>query len=178
MVVTLIGYRGSGKSAVARPLAEKLGWKWVDADAVIEEAAGRTIREIFVAEGEAGFRRREREAVSALLKHDKLVLAAGGGAVLNADTRREMKAAGPVVWLQASVATLAARIAGDKTTSARRPDLAGGGIEEITRLLAERKPLYRECALFTIYTDNLSVAEIVERISVAVGNWQNADYTI
>jgi shikimate kinase len=167
MVITLIGYRGSGKSTVAQGLATRLGWEWVDADTVIEEEAGRTIREIFAAEGEPGFRRRERDVLNRHLQRAGLVLAAGGGAVLNADTRREMRVAGPVVWLQASVAVLAKRIAEDPTTGARRPNLAGGGTDEIARLLAEREPLYRECASHTIYTDNLSVAEIVERIAVA-----------
>jgi shikimate kinase len=169
MVITLIGYRGSGKSSVAQALAGQAGWDWIDADAAIEEAAGRTIREIFVAEGESGFRRRERETLAGLLARDRLIVAAGGGAILNADTRREMKAAGPVVWLQASVAVLARRIAEDPTTAARRPDLAGGGTDEIARLLAEREPLYRECASHTVYTDNLSVTEIAGRIATAVG---------
>jgi len=169
MVITLIGYRGSGKSTVAQALAEPAGWNWIDADAAIEQAAGRTIREIFAAEGEMGFRRRERETISGLLVRERLIVAAGGGAILNADTRREMKAAGPVVWLQASVAVLARRIADDPTTAARRPDLAGGGTDEIARLLAEREPLYRECASHTVYTDNLSVAEIAGRIATAVG---------
>ena len=65
MIITLIGYRGSGKTAVARPLAERLGdgWAWIDADSVIEERAGRSIREIFEAEGEAGFRLREADVM-------------------------------------------------------------------------------------------------------------------
>jgi shikimate kinase len=169
MLITLIGYRGSGKSTVAQHLATRLGWDWIDADDVIEKSAGRTIREIFATEGESGFRRRERDALAGLLKGENLVLAAGGGAVLNADTRRKMQAAGPVVWLQASVSVLSARIAADPTTAQRRPNLAGGGTDEIARLLAEREPLYRECASYTIETDNLSVAEIVDRIAVATG---------
>jgi shikimate kinase len=169
MLITLIGYRGSGKSTVAEALAARLGWDWIDVDRVVEESAGQTIREIFAAEGESGFRRRERETIAGLLKRDNFVLAAGGGAILNADSRREMQAAGPVVWLQASVNVLEARIAADPATAERRPNLAGGGTNEIARLLAEREPLYRECASHTIYTDNLSVAEIVERIAVAAG---------
>jgi shikimate kinase len=169
MVITLIGYRGSGKSSVAQALAAQAGWDWIDADAAIEKAAGRTIREIFAAEGEPGFRRRERETLAGLLARDRLIVAAGGGAILNAETRREMKAAGPVVWLQASVAVLAKRIAEDPTTAARRPDLAGGGTDEIARLVAAREPLYRECASHTVYTDNLSVAEIASRIASAAG---------
>ncbi len=169
MLITLIGYRGSGKSTVAQALAARLGWDWIDADDVIEESAGCTICEIFASEGESGFRRREREALAGLLQGQKRVLAAGGGAILNADTRREMKGAGPVVWLRASVSVLSARIAADPTTARRRPNLIGGGTDEVARLLAEREPLYRECASHTIYTDNLSVPEIVERIAVATG---------
>src|SRR6185369_11029470 len=150
MVITLIGYRGSGKSTVAAPLAERLGWSWIDADAVIEQRAGCSIREIFAAEGEPGFRRRERDVLSELLRGDKLVIAAGGGAILSAETRADMRAAGPVVWLRASVETLAARIAGDATTAERRPNLVSGGVQEICDLLAFREPLYRECATIVI----------------------------
>lgn len=164
MIITLIGYRGSGKSTVAAPLAARLGWSWIDADAVIEERAGCTIREIFQAEGEPGFRRREREVISELLGKEQLVLAAGGGAILNAETRSDMRNAGPVVWLRAAVATLAARIAGDATTAERRPNLAAGGIREIEELLAAREPLYRECATLIVETDGLTADEIVTRI--------------
>lgn len=169
MVITLIGYRGSGKTTVAQSLAARLGWSWIDADAVVEEAAGCTIKEIFAAHGESGFRDRERRAIAELLTRDKLVLAAGGGAILNPQTRHEMKAAGPVVWLQASVARLAARIESDPATAGRRPNLAGGGIDEISRLLAEREPLYRECASLCIDTDTLDVSDIAERIAIAAG---------
>jgi len=169
MIVTLIGYRGSGKSTVARELSSRLGWEWIDADALIEEAAGRSIREIFATDGEPAFRRLERQTLASLTMRENLVVAAGGGAVLDADTRREIKTAGPVVWLQASVGVLETRINADPATAARRPNLAGGGTAEITRLLAEREPLYRECASHTIFTDKLSVAEIAERIAIAIG---------
>jgi shikimate kinase len=75
-----------------------------------------------------------------------------------------MKAAGPVVWLRASIPVLAARIAADATTAARRPNLAGGGIEEITQVLAAREPLYCDCASLLVDTDDLPVEAIVERI--------------
>lgn len=164
MTITLIGYRGSGKTTVAAPLAARLGWEWADADVLVEETAGCSIREIFAAEGEPGFRRRERQAIVELLSRGPLVLAAGGGAVLNADTRRDLRAAGPVVWLRAGLETLADRIAGDPTTAGRRPALAGGGTDEIARLLVDREPLYRECASLVVDTDGLGVTEIVEQI--------------
>ena len=168
MVITLIGYRGSGKTTVAQSLAARLGWAWIDADAVVEETANCTIKEIFAAAGESGFRERERRALAELLTRRNLVLAAGGGAILNPQTRREMQAAGPVVWLRASVSELAARIDSDPTTAGRRPNLAGGGIDEISRLLAAREPLYRETASLSIDTEGLAVSEIVERIAVAL----------
>jgi shikimate kinase len=146
MVITLIGYRGCGKSTLAPRLAAALEWDWLDADVELERRAGITIREIFATEGEAGFRARERVLMRELMGRDRLVLAAGGGAVLNAQTRAEMKSAGPVVWLQASAETLFARISGDATTAERRPQLAGGGLQEVRDLLARRQPLYADCA--------------------------------
>src|SRR5215218_314511 len=116
MVITLIGYRGSGKSSVAPALAERLGWTWADADPLIEQRAGQTIREIFETSGEPKFRRLEREVLVELLGGTNLVIAAGGGAILSAETRHDMRQAGPVVWLRADVATLSARIGADATT--------------------------------------------------------------
>ena len=95
MIITLVGYRGCGKSSVAQALASRLGRDFVDADAEIERRSGRSIREIFDEQGESGFRRIEREVISELLTGPGVVLAAGGGAVLNAETRKEMKSAGP-----------------------------------------------------------------------------------
>ena len=96
MIVTLIGYRGTGKTSVAPPLAARLGFDVIDADAEIERRAGRTIRAIFADEGEAGFRARERDVMAEYLAKSRLVIAAGGGAVLNADTRTAMQQARPV----------------------------------------------------------------------------------
>ena len=147
MVITLIGYRGSGKSTLAAPLANRLGWDWIDADAEIERRAGKTIREIFEDAGEAGFRQQERDVLADLLSRGRLVIAAGGGAILDSGTRERMRSAGLVVWLKASLETLIERIQSDPTTSERRPNLtAAGGKTEIETLLARREPLYRECS--------------------------------
>lgn len=171
MVITLIGYRGSGKSSVARPLAERLGWNWVDADTVIEQATGRTIKEIFAAEGEPAFREWERRVMGDLLARDRLVIAAGGGAILNPETRRLVRHAGPVIWLQASLETLHARIQEDVTTAQRRPNLTSqGGLAEIAQVLAIREPYYRECASLIVDTDTTSIPEIVEQIVGQIPN--------
>src|SRR5262245_35845194 len=81
-LIFLIGYRGSGKSTVGRLLAERVGWTFVDADAVIEERAGKSIRQIFADEGESGFRDREANALSDLCSRTDTVIATGGGVVL------------------------------------------------------------------------------------------------
>ncbi len=165
MVITLIGYRGTGKTSVAAPLAGRLGWEWADADDAIQTRAGKSIRDIFAEDGEDAFRSHEREVMKTLLERNDVVVAAGGGAVLNAQTRRQMPTAGPVVWLTASVETIVARIEGDGATSLQRPKLtASGGRREVEQVLAVREPLYRECADVTIETDWRTPDEIVEEI--------------
>ncbi len=165
MVITLIGYRGTGKSTLAAPLAGRLGWGWLDADVELERRAGRSIQDIFATDGEPEFRRLERELLSELLKRDQLVLAAGGGAVLNEATRADMKSAGPVIWLQASADTIERRLATDPTTGQRRPNLtSSGGRAEIERLLTMREPLYRECATITLDADIASADQLVEDV--------------
>ena len=165
MLITLIGYRGTGKSTIAPRLASKLKFDWVDADIELENYTGRSIREIFATDGEPGFRRLEREVLVHLLKRDRLVLAAGGGAILNEATRKEFRVAGPVVWLQASVETIARRILRDGTGSPHRPNLtATGGIDEIRTLVTQREPLYQECATITVLSEGSSVEALVQRI--------------
>lgn len=177
MILTLIGYRATGKSTLAKPLAERLGWAWIDADVELERRAGRTIREIFDTDGESEFRRLERETLVDLLSQDRLVIAAGGGAVLNPDTRQGFKDAGPVVWLKASVDTIEQRLFGDMTTAERRPNLtSSGGREEIERLLSQREPIYSDTATLTIQTDEPfpgqasipTIDQLVDRVVTAL----------
>jgi shikimate kinase len=165
MVVTLIGYRGTGKTSVAPPLARRLQFESIDADAELERRAGMTIREIFESEGEPGFRARERALLTELLQGNRLVIAAGGGAVMDPGTRKRMRAAGPVVWLRAKVETIERQIAADPSTRERRPALtAAGGRREIESILAVREPLYRETATIAVDVDDRTVEEIVAEI--------------
>jgi shikimate kinase len=164
MSIALIGYRGSGKSAVARLVAERLGWDWADADAVLEERAGRTIRDIFADEGEAGFRQRETAILAELSGRDQCVLALGGGVVIRAENRQRLSALF-VVWLRADPHVLHARITADAQTASRRPGLtAGGGLEEIRTVLAQRTPWYQACADCIIDTDDRTPDQIAEQI--------------
>jgi len=170
MVITLIGYRGSGKSSVARYLAQALDMSWVDSDDLIEERAGKSIREIFADDGEAEFRRLECEVIAELTSRPSLIIAAGGGAILAEENRLQMKASGPVVWLQARAATLADRIEQDAATEDRRPSLTGQSVtEEVVAVLRQRLPDYQDAATNTIDTEGMTLeqvtAEIVAQLS-------------
>lgn len=165
-VITLIGYRGSGKSSVAAPLAERSGYSWIDADDEIERVAGKSITRIFAEEGEPHFRQIERTVMQSLLSRDKLIIAAGGGAILNADTREGIQQAGPVIWLKADVNALEQRLTSDVSTPSRRPALTSSATqrEEIQNLLNQREPLYSACASITVDTDSKTVIQIVDEI--------------
>lgn len=163
--VVLIGYRGTGKSAVACALAERLGWQWLDADAELEARAGRSIAEIFAGDGETAFRDLESQVLAEVVGRSKLVLATGGGVVMREENRRLLARAGAVVWLEADVDTIEQRLAADAASADRRPNLTThGGRLEIERLLELREPLYRECAQLTIDTRGRTPAEIAAGI--------------
>ena len=146
-VLSLVGPRGSGKTTVGRRLADWFGCDFADSDGELVRRDGRDIPKIFHEDGEAGFRTLEADVIATLLIRDPLVLATGGGAVLNADTRRRLRGAGEVIYLRADAATLHARTAGDPN---RPPltDLPAG--EEVARVLADRDPLYREVAAHVV----------------------------
>lgn len=165
MILTLIGYRGTGKSTVAPVLAARLGWDWIDADVELARRAGRSIREIFATDGEPVFRALERATLVDVLQRTRLVLAAGGGAILNPETRQDFRQAGPVVWLQAAAETLATRLNADPASASQRPSLTPvGGIEEIRQLLTQREPFYRETATLAISVEQHSPEEIAHEI--------------
>src|SRR5438270_6171487 len=165
MNIALVGYRGAGKTAVARQLALNLGWDWVDADVEVELAAGRSIAAIFADDGEPAFRDLEATVLADLIQRDHTILALGGGVVLRPSNRTLIRQAGRVVWLMATPETIAARLAADETTASRRPNLtAAGGLDEIRRLLDERAPLYRQCCDLEIDSVGKSPAEVASEI--------------
>lgn len=165
MNIVLIGYRGAGKSTVARQLALRLGWPWVDADVEIELKAGKSIAAIFADGGEETFRELESEVLEALLVREGLIVAAGGGAVLRPANRRLLCERGRVVWLRAEPATLLARVSADATNADRRPQLTtAGGPSEVENLLPGRTPLYRECAELSLDTERKDPMHIADEI--------------
>jgi shikimate kinase len=163
-LIFLIGPRGSGKTTAATALAAHLGWSCVDADEELERAAGLAIREVFAAEGEAGFREREAGILKAIGERSACVVATGGGVVLREDNR-ELLRRGWVVWLTADADSLWQRLQGDDSTLHRRPSLTAlPPREEIAEVLRIREPLYAACADQRIETAGKSVAEIVAEI--------------
>ncbi|MFJ5369919.1 shikimate kinase [Bosea sp. CER48] len=138
--IVLVGMMGSGKSSVGRRLAGRLGLPFVDADTEIETAAGMTIPEIFAQRGEAEFRDGERRVISRILTtRAPLVLATGGGAFMNSETRQRVKELGISVWLKAEPDVLMRRV----RKRSNRPLLQTADPEAtLRRMLAEREPVY------------------------------------
>ncbi len=169
--IILIGYRATGKSTVAAALAERWGFDWVDLDVWIEDTVQTPIAVVFARHGEAYFRDLEERALADVLSLPQpLIVATGGGTPLREASRRLMKERGVVVWLTASVDTIARRMLDDQTTQVRRPSLTGGKspVDEIAQVLTVREPLYREVASTTINTDGRTVDEIVLDIADSV----------
>ena len=160
--IFLIGPMGSGKTAVGRYLARLLDYPFLDSDHEIEQRTGADIPLIFEREGEAGFRHREREAIAELSARTRIVLATGGGAVLDADTRRDLKLRGWVVYLETSVAQQAQRAGRTR----HRPLLHGADpAQRLGELLGVRAPLYQEIADLTVSTDRRRVPSVAEFIA-------------
>lgn len=174
--VALIGYRGSGKSAVGAALARRLNWEHVDTDAMIESALGKSIAEIFRIEGEPRFRELEAAAVWQAVHMPRRVISVGGGALLSQESRTLLSREALCVWLRAEPATLRDRLSRDERTPSSRPPLtdAGDALREIETLLAARSPTYTAAAAITIPTDALSVEQVVERILTAIAQRQPA----
>lgn len=166
--VVLIGFSGSGKSTVARMLADHLGMAVVDTDALVEAQAGRPISQIFAEDGEPAFRALERDAVrTAALEHG-VVVATGGGAFRDAESRRLLAEGGVIVLLEARPETIVARIAAHG--SEPRPLLAGKDVEALSRirvLKAVRQPFYALADL-TVHTDALDIDSVVAEIVAAL----------
>jgi shikimate kinase len=168
--IALVGMMGAGKSAVARLLGERLGASVADLDSMIEAVEGRTIAQLFADSGEAWFRRREGELLAQVLRQGVRVIACGGGIVTRADLRRELRARCTVVWLEASPAESARRMAAGPESPARdRPLLTGADpVSRLRELLAEREASYAEVAHVRVPTDGRDAAAVADAVLAAV----------
>ncbi len=166
----LVGMMGTGKSAVGGPLADALGYRFIDADAVLEQAAGRTIPEIFASDGEAGFRALETAVLGQISGWHSLVVATGGGVVTRPENWGHMHQ-GVVVWLDAPAELLLQRLGADPTP---RPLMQAPDPEaRLGALLAERRPLYAQADL-TIQQNGeppeVVAAQILEGLPALIKN--------
>lgn len=171
--VALVGMMGAGKSSLGRRLAARLNVEFRDADAEIEQAAGCSINEIFSRFGESAFRDGERKVIARLLTLAPHVMATGGGAFADDQTRERIKNEAASVWINVPLEVLIARV-GRRDT---RPMLKGGDpVEIMTRLLKEREPLYAQADL-TINSEDGPHQSAVERIVAMLKDralWESA----
>ncbi|MBU4312398.1 MAG: shikimate kinase [Candidatus Omnitrophica bacterium] len=158
--ITIVGFMGTGKTVVAKRLAEKLGREFLELDAVIVEREGMPIKEIFEKKGEPYFRRIEKEVVKETSEKQGLVISAGGGAIIDEENYRNIKKNSIIICLEASPDTILKRTKGNVC----RPLLnVPDPKKEIEELLQKRAPYYKK-ADHSVNTDNLTIEQVVEKI--------------
>jgi shikimate kinase len=164
MNIILIGYRCAGKTVVGKRLADRLGMRFVDTDDLIESKEGQ-ISDIVKSRGWDYFRAIEKRIVEEISQEDNLVIALGGGAVLDPDNLVNLERNGFIIWLKADRDVLRKRMNGDSRTFASRPTLTGKGtIEELEEMMSFRNPFYDKAAKIQFDTSVLDVKAVVENI--------------
>ncbi len=159
--IFLVGLMGSGKTTIGRALAKRLNKRFVDADHEIEARTGASIPLIFEIEGEASFRQREADVIRDLTALEGIVLATGGGAVLNEGSRQFLRERGIVVYLRASVGSILQRTSHDRNRPLLQTADPKARIEELSR---QRAPLYEAVAHITVETGRPNVQSVVQNI--------------
>lgn len=156
----LVGFMGTGKSAVGRSVANRLGYTFIDSDQAIEKAAGRSIKEVFDSEGEAVFRKLERQFIDEGHANECCVVSCGGGLIAEPGMLELVRAKGPVVCLLASAETIFERTKG----SEKRPLLnVENPLVRIRELLAEREPIYKKAGT-EVLTDRRTISDVASHV--------------
>lgn len=164
----LIGPMGAGKTTQGKWLARHLGMDFVDLDVCIEQSTGTDIVHIFETEGEAGFRKRESDALSKVLSRENLVLSTGGGTILAESNRALLKQRGTVIYLHLPPEMQLQRLASDR----KRPLLqTADRSERLQQLSIIRTPLYRQCADITLDLSQIPMSQVKHRILDAITDY-------
>lgn len=164
--VVLIGFMGAGKTAVGREVSRRLGWAFHDTDAVVEQAAGKSVAAIFDEDGEVRFREQERRVVAQVARHRPAVIACGGGVATDHRNVRALARTGRIVLLEAAVDRTLARVG----AGTDRPLLRQDPSVRAASLLEQRRPLYREAAEIVVDTDDLTIEGVATRVVEAVAD--------
>lgn len=168
--IVLVGLMGAGKSTIGRRLAQKLDLAFVDADAEIEQAAGKSVQDIFRDHGEASFREGERRVIARLLESGPQVLATGGGAFMNEETRNNISSRGIAVWLRADIELLMKRV----RRRDNRPLLKADNPEEVMQTLIEQRyPVYGRADII-VESRDVPHSSIVSDVIRALAAYQRA----
>lgn len=158
--IVLMGPPGAGKSTVGKYLAREMGLQLIDSDRVIEEREGRSISEIFLSDGEEGFRNIEKEVVLEILSADNSIIALGGGSILDVDVQKKLSSFERVIFLDVSISNAAPRVGFNK----ERPLLMGNPRQQWLALMEKRRGIYEGLATQTISTDNRKALEVAQEI--------------
>jgi len=164
--IVLIGPPGAGKSTVGKALSKRLNLNFIDTDQLVEERSGKSITEIFLDSGEAEFRSLERAVVLESLNKTNLVVALGGGSVLDAEVQSQLNGMGNVVFLDVSISNAAPRVGFNR----ERPLLLGNPRQQWLALMEKRRPIYESLAKIVVNTDNKKANEIADSL---VGEFDN-----
>jgi shikimate kinase len=168
--IVLVGLMGAGKSTIGRRLAQKLDLAFVDADAEIEQAAGKSVQDIFRDHGEESFREGERRVIARLLESGPQVLATGGGAFMNEETRNNISRRGIAVWLKADIELLMKRV----RRRDNRPLLKADNPEEVMQTLIEQRyPVYGRADII-VESRDVPHSSIVSDVIRALAAYQRA----
>lgn len=165
MNIVLVGYRCSGKTSIGRYIAGKMDRIFLDTDVLIEDKAGSSIEEMVSRNGWERFRETEKGVIRDISSKNRIVVATGGGVVLDGENIKELKRNGFIIWLTGSPVVLRDRMEKDMMTGTKRPPLTGEDpLDEIEQVLKTRDNLYREAGDFMVDTDRLAIGEAADLI--------------